>query len=375
MASPDKDIALLSLIQNSLNAQQCPQLLDAHKYSCIRTWSESAFAADPARRTFSLAPLIPATFAGLVAVADPRIPHLPIPFEQIMLGRRLLGDPESKTIFPDCDVCVYCFRLSMGSPMIFKAVALKCHGKTMTMYDFLRNIVTTVFFAIRDACPGLSNIEACSMVLGMYVKRVRAVGRYGSKVFVQRHYSAPALPETYILPSPPSNTYVPPANTYVPPANTYIPPAHTYVPPAPPSSTYVPPVETYVPPSWVENQIQETNTGTMQAVELGKEPQIILLNTTAQTATSSGGYGSAEVWSNRAQRGSAESAMTGNQTSGGLIDQALNSTNLKSELVDAKQGVDEDTRREVEPLNPYGKSSLDSNFDARQHLADAFSNS
>ncbi|KAL4265764.1 hypothetical protein AB1N83_004557 [Pleurotus pulmonarius] len=195
MASPDKDIALLSnfimtgdnlgICGSHCQGSQCPQLLDAHKYSCIRTWSESAFAADPARRTFSLAPLIPATFAGLVAVADPQIPHLPIPFEQIMLGRRLLGDPESKTIFPDCDVCVYCFRLSMGSPMIFKAVALKCHGKTMTMYDFLRNIVTTVFFAIRDACPGLSNIEACSMVLGMYVKRVRAVGRYGSKVFVQ----------------------------------------------------------------------------------------------------------------------------------------------------------------------------------------------
>ncbi|KAF4596868.1 hypothetical protein EYR40_007440 [Pleurotus pulmonarius] len=185
MASPDKDIALLSLIHNSLNVQQCPQLLDAHKYSCIRAWSESAFAADPARRTFSLAPLIPATFAGLVAVADPQIPHLPIPFEQIMLGRRLLGDPESKTIFPDCDVCVYCFRLSMSTPIIFKAVALKCHGKTMTMYDFLCNVVTTVFFAIRDACPGLSNVEACSMVLQMYVKRVRAVGRYGSKVFVQ----------------------------------------------------------------------------------------------------------------------------------------------------------------------------------------------
>ncbi|KAF7424855.1 hypothetical protein PC9H_010166 [Pleurotus ostreatus] len=132
-----------------------------------------------------MAPLIPATYGGLVAAADPQIPRLPIPFEQIMLGRCLLGDPESKTIFPNCDVGVYCFRLSMGSPIIFKAVALMCHGKTMSMYDFLCNIVTTVFFAIRDAHPGLSNIEACSMVLEMYVKRVRAVGRFGSKVFVQ----------------------------------------------------------------------------------------------------------------------------------------------------------------------------------------------
>ncbi|KAF4596866.1 hypothetical protein EYR40_007442 [Pleurotus pulmonarius] len=90
--------------------------------------------------------------------------------------------------------------------------------------------------------------------------------------------------------------------------------------------------------------------------------------------TSDGGYGSAEVWSDGVQRGNAESAMTGNQTSSGLIDQSLNGTNLKSELADAKQGVDEDTRREMEPLSPYGKSSLDSNSDARQHLADAFSN-
>ncbi|KAG9225199.1 hypothetical protein CCMSSC00406_0007030 [Pleurotus cornucopiae] len=88
--------------------------------------------------------------------------------------------------------------------------------------------------------------------------------------------------------------------------------------------------------------------------------------------TSSGGYGSANVWSDRVQRGNpddstinSDSPITESQPSGGLIDQSLNGTSLKSGVADAKQGVDEDTRRDIDPLNPYGKSSLDSSSDAR----------
>ncbi|KAJ8692123.1 hypothetical protein PTI98_009461 [Pleurotus ostreatus] len=94
--------------------------------------------------------------------------------------------------------------------------------------------------------------------------------------------------------------------------------------------------------------------------------------------TSSGGYGSANVWSDRVPRANPDSntnsnpVITESQPFGGLIDQSLNGTSLKSGLADAKQGVDKDTRRDIDPLNPYGKSSLDSSFDARQHLTDAF---
>ncbi|KAF7424857.1 hypothetical protein PC9H_010168 [Pleurotus ostreatus] len=86
--------------------------------------------------------------------------------------------------------------------------------------------------------------------------------------------------------------------------------------------------------------------------------------------TSSGGYGSANVWSDRVQKGDPDSAVdskstiTESQPSGGLIDQSLNGTSLKSGLADAKQGVDEDTRRDIDSLNPYGKSSLDSSSNA-----------
>ncbi|KAL0945214.1 hypothetical protein HGRIS_000726 [Hohenbuehelia grisea] len=80
-------------------------------------------------------------------------------------------------------------------------------------------------------------------------------------------------------------------------------------------------------------------------------------------STSSGGYGSARnVWSDRAQRGNND---------GGLIDQSLSGSSLKSELQDAKQGIDADTRRDTEGLNPYAKSSLESKAEAEERLASA----
>ncbi|KAF4570949.1 hypothetical protein EYR36_001782 [Pleurotus pulmonarius] len=50
---------------------------------------------------------------------------------------------------------------------------------------------------------------------------------------------------------------------------------------------------------------------------------------------------------------------SGNLFSGGLIGQDVNGTDLISSLADVKQGVEEDTRREMEPMNVnlYGKSS------------------
>ncbi|KDQ25050.1 hypothetical protein PLEOSDRAFT_170056 [Pleurotus ostreatus PC15] len=82
--------------------------------------------------------------------------------------------------------------------------------------------------------------------------------------------------------------------------------------------------------------------------------------------TLSGGYCSANVRSDRVQRGNpdrninSDPAITESQPFGGLIDQSLNGTSLKSGLADAKQGVDKDTRRDIDPLNPYGKSSYGS---------------
>ncbi|KAG9225212.1 hypothetical protein CCMSSC00406_0007043 [Pleurotus cornucopiae] len=92
--------------------------------------------------------------------------------------------------------------------------------------------------------------------------------------------------------------------------------------------------------------------------------------------TLSGGYGSANVRSDRVQRGNPDStinsdpAITESQPSGGLINQSLNGTSLKSGLADAKQGVDEDTRRDIDPLNPYG--NLKEQFGQQFRRATAF---
>ncbi len=71
------------------------------------------------------------------------------------------------------------------------------------------------------------------------------------------------------------------------------------------------------------------------------------------TATTQGGFNATpeSTWSDKAQRGhnpgSAQATERGpSSTSGGLIDQSLNGSNLKNELQDAKQGVDRDTRRD-----------------------------
>jgi len=83
-------------------------------------------------------------------------------------------------------------------------------------------------------------------------------------------------------------------------------------------------------------------------------------------STSSGGYGSPiDSFSPAAQRGA--------------IQQSTNGTDLTSEIQDAKQGVDEDTRRDVTAdklrngLSPYTGDSLESKEEAREALADRFS--
>jgi hypothetical protein len=68
-------------------------------------------------------------------------------------------------------------------------------------------------------------------------------------------------------------------------------------------------------------------------------------------ATSSGGYGSSKnVYSDSAQRGK-EATRTGDASERsqdtGLVTQSTSGGNLSNEVQDAKQGVDWDTRREV----------------------------
>ncbi|KAF8956859.1 hypothetical protein BDZ97DRAFT_1849060 [Flammula alnicola] len=72
-----------------------------------------------------------------------------------------------------------------------------------------------------------------------------------------------------------------------------------------------------------------------------------------EDSTTSGGYGATpdKIWSNKAQRGtdmplrtSADSnaaAKAGSESDTGLIDQAVDGTDLRNELQDAKQGTDE----------------------------------
>ncbi|KAF4596996.1 hypothetical protein EYR40_007446 [Pleurotus pulmonarius] len=239
----------LRVCPHGCQARKCPQLLDASNFSYIRIWSEPAFAEDltlaQAQPAFGLAPLAPAISRGFLAPSEPPALPLPIPFAAIISGRRIDGLAEYQTIFPSCDTCVFCFELRPIQGIVYKAVSLRCHGKEDMLWRLLMGV---------DQHDGTVNLRlqfSASFVFAIvYATQSLALptGINADGELIERHYSAPTQPETYIIPSPPSNIYVPPASTYVPPVDTYVPPAKTYVPPAPPSSTYVPPVETYVPP-------------------------------------------------------------------------------------------------------------------------------
>lgn len=82
------------------------------------------------------------------------------------------------------------------------------------------------------------------------------------------------------------------------------------------------------------------------------------------------------MWSDAAQRGRGNletSTQTGLNNDAGLVDQSLSGGDLKSEIQDAQQGVDADTRRDVQEdgagLNPYGNSSVESTQQAAAMLA------
>ncbi|KZT65889.1 hypothetical protein DAEQUDRAFT_730932 [Daedalea quercina L-15889] len=103
-------------------------------------------------------------------------------------------------------------------------------------------------------------------------------------------------------------------------------------------------------------------------------------------STSSGGYGSANAFSDPAQRGRQD--LVNNQSETGLVDQSLNGGPIGREIEDAKQGRDEASRRQfaheaardfdrqngAAGLNPYGQNP-DSRDEVGEMLASRFADS
>ena len=103
-------------------------------------------------------------------------------------------------------------------------------------------------------------------------------------------------------------------------------------------------------------------------------------------ATSSGGYGSANTFTNPVQRGRQD--LVNSQPKTGLVDQSVSGGPIGQEIDDAKQGSDELSRRQftheaerdfdrrnvAASLNPYGENP-DNRREAEEMLASRYADS
>ncbi|KAF9492325.1 hypothetical protein BDN71DRAFT_1451733 [Pleurotus eryngii] len=86
------------------------------------------------------------------------------------------------------DVCVYDFMLTPWiRDHVCSAVALKCHGKTMTTAHLLRHIAVNMFYAVRDKTTGLSDLDVFKLLMHVHLRQLVATGysRAEKLVFVE----------------------------------------------------------------------------------------------------------------------------------------------------------------------------------------------
>ncbi|KAG9224419.1 hypothetical protein CCMSSC00406_0009461 [Pleurotus cornucopiae] len=182
---------------------KCIFFIDSCSYANVRAWGQSTsqcangpFSSSQAFRDIrppgrpypygdvpvsahhSVVTLVrnPASWGVSIADLIARWPHVLTP--------KFHSEPYSK----EFDFCVYTFMLNPWiRDHVCAAVALKCHGKTMTVAYLLRHIAVSMFYAVREKTTGLSDLDVFKMLMHVHLRQLVATG-YSKKekvVFVE----------------------------------------------------------------------------------------------------------------------------------------------------------------------------------------------